>query len=440
MPYRSRHGRHRGSAPALMCYRGDTRKAYLNTPLERNEEYEAKLQQIKRCRGTLSQEEIELQDELMAMEADQRDTRCAALKREIESYFDKPKPFPPPLPRSSIWLEHTYPYNYRIEHMRMFYLACQEGRLNDVEEWLRDRRDMLSPIGLRDGLDVAAMGSQVHVVRYFIEEVGVGITGAAVMYACRNQSLPLFELFIQHGYHPNQQVPSNCGSFGTALLDCLGSEDITRLLLENGADPNAAPFMDGRRHMWGQQSTVPMDRTSGLLLDKAVEKHSFAVVKLLLEHGAEVRYSRPLERLIRYRGEYLRSVGLDDDWRPLIEMLLSYGADINAVTYGGGTALSAALHRGRWDVVEFLIQNGADGRVVTPVSKKDSFAYAAEGAQVEWEITNELKEYLDYLCGSDSSSIASHVPPPGVDQNPLVKMFIKVKTKRDEAGGQHDRK
>ncbi|KAK7216185.1 hypothetical protein V2G26_004188 [Clonostachys chloroleuca] len=283
------------------------------------------------------------------------------------------------------------------------------------------------------------MGSQVHVVRYFIEEAGVSITGAAVRYACKNQSLSLFELFVKNGYHPNQQVPSNCGNFGTALRHYLGSDDITRLLLENGADPNAVPFMDGHGQMWGQQSTVPMDRTSGLPLDIAVEKHSLAVVKLLLEHGAEVRYSRPLARLIRYRGEYLRSLGLDDDWRPLIEMLLSYGADINAVSYGGGTALSAAVHRGRWEVVEFLIQNGADGRVVTPVTKDDSFALAAKGAQVEWEITNELKEYLDYLCGSDSSSIASRVPPPGADQNPLVKLFMKVKTKRDETGGQNDR-
>lgn len=424
----------------MRCYRADTWREYLNTPLEHNEEYEAKLQQIEQRRGTLSQKELELWDDIMAMEADRRDTRCATLRREIESYFDKPNPFPPPLQRSSFWLEHTYPHNYQIEHMRIFYLACQEGRLKDVEEWVRDRRDMLSPIALRDGLDVAAMGSQVHVARYLIEEVGVGITGAAVRYACKNQSLPLFELFLKHGYHPNQQVPSNCGHFGTALRHCLGSDDIMHLLLENGADPNAAPFMDGHGKMWGQQSTVPMDRASGLLLDIAVEKHSFAVVKLLLEHGAEVRYSRPLARLIRYRGEYLRSLGLDDDWQPLIELLLSYGADINAVSYGGGTALSAALHRGRWEVVEFLIQSGADGRVVTPVTEEDCFALAAKGAQVEWEITNELKAYLDYLCDSDSNSIASRVPPPGVDQNPLVKMFMKVKTKRDETGGQHDRK
>ncbi|CAH0020756.1 unnamed protein product [Clonostachys rhizophaga] len=320
----------------------------------------------------------------MAMEADRRDTRCAALRREIESYFDNPDPFPPPLPRSSFWLEHTYPHNYQIQHLQMFFLACQEGRLKDVEEWVRDRRDTLRPMGLRDGLDVAAMGSQDQVVRYFIEEVGVGTTGAAVRYACKNQSLLLFELFVKHGYHPNQ--------------------------------------------------------TSGLLLDIAVEKHSFTVIKLLLEHGAEVRYSRPLARLIRYRGEYLRSLGLDDDWRPLIEMLLSYGADINAASYGGGTALSTAVHRGRLEVIEFLIQNGADGRIVTSVTKEDSFALAAKGAQVEWEITDELKEYLDYFCDSDSSSIASRVAPPGVDQNPLVKMLMKVKTKRDQAGGQHDRK
>ncbi|CAH0051743.1 unnamed protein product [Clonostachys solani] len=439
MPYRSRHGRRVGSAPPMRCYRAGTWKEYINTPLERNEEDEAKLQQIEQRRGILSQAELQLRDEIMSREADRRDTKCAALRREIESYFDKPEPFPPPLPRSSFWLEHTYPHNYQIEHIRMFYLACQEGRLKDVQEWVRDRRDLLGAVGLQDGLDVAAMGSQVHVVRYFIEEVGVSITAAAVRYACKNQSFALFELFLKHGYHPNQQIPSNCGHFGTALRHCLGADDITRLLLENGADPNAAR-MDGHSHMWGQQSTVPMDRTSGLLLDMTVEKHSFAVVKLLLEHGADVRYSRPLARVVRYRGEYLRSLGLDDDWRPLMEMLLSYGADINAVSYGGGTALSAAVHRGRWEVVEFLIQNGADGRAVTPVTKEDSFAVAAKCAKVEWEVTEQLKESLDCLCDLDSSSVASHMLPPGVDQNPLVKILLKVKTRRDEASGQDDGK
>ncbi|VUC26010.1 unnamed protein product [Clonostachys rosea] len=390
MPYRNRHDRHFGSAPPMRCYRADTWREYTSAPLERNEEDYAKLQQIEQRRGPLSQAELELHDEILAREADRRDTKCAALKREIESYFDNTDSFPPPLPRSSLWLEHTYPHNYYVLDIRKFYLACQEGRLEDVEEWVRHRRDVLRPMGLRDGLDVAAMGSQLHVVRFFIEDVGVGITGDAVRYACRNQSFPLFELFLKHGYHPNQQIPSNCGHFGTALRHCLENEAIARLLLENGADPNAAPFTDGRGHMWGQQSAVPMDRKSSLLLDIAVERDSFAVVKLLLEHGANPKYSRPLARMIRKRGEYLSSRGTEDDWRPLMQMLLNYGADINAVSYGGGTALSAAVHRGRWDAVEFLLQNGADGRVVIPVTKEDSFAIAAKLTKVDWEVTAEL--------------------------------------------------
>lgn len=121
------------------------------------------------------------------------------------------------------------------------------------------------------------------VVQYLLEEAGAPITAHAVRGAIDNRSIPLFELFLKHGYHPNQQIPSNRGCLGTALQRCLDNDAITFLLLESGTDPNIAPISDLRKRTWSERAVVPMDRTSGLPLDTAMAKSSFAVIKKLLD-------------------------------------------------------------------------------------------------------------------------------------------------------------
>lgn len=435
MPYRNRHGFPNLSSPPTRRYNPETWKEYQDTTLERDEEDEARLEALKQRlkqdgSDALDQADKEVWDDIMAKKDDRVEARCAPMRREVEGYFELP-PLPAPLPRSSLWLGVTRPCHYTPEEVRPFYVACEEGRLDEVRGWM-GRKDVLRPIGLRDGLDCAAIGNQVHVARYLLDE-GVALHGHAVKAACKNRSLQLFELFVAYGYHPNQQVPSYHGGFGTALRHCLDREPVARFLLEAGADPNAAPFTDRRNMVYdGERVTAPVDRTSGLPLDIAVEQSSFAVVQMLLEHGADPKFSRPLGGVMSDRA----TGRAENEWRPLMEMLLRYGTDVNGRTWTGGTALTVAVRKERWDVVELLLERGADPRTKTLSTKKDSFEVAAKRAGMEWEGSEGLRGYLDYLCGEGGRDTDGPAPD-GAERNPLVQVMERFKV--EEEGGAKDR-
>jgi ankyrin repeat protein len=451
MPYRSRHGNRVTSSPAISKYTAQAWKEHEATPLARDEEDEARLEDLnRRGAATWSEADRELWDEIMMRQEEREDARCAPLVREIEGYFahlELPA-LPPPLPRSSLWLETQRARHYKPVGARRFYLACEEGSLDVVERWLEEEKDparQIGSIGLQDALACGAVGNQLHVVRYLLK-AGAIITNAAVRAACDNRSLELFKLLVEHGFHPNQQIR---GCFGTALMNCLDSEDITRFLLDHGADPDLGPFTDARRMMWRRRPAAPLDRTCGLALDIAAEKSSLGVVTMLLDHGAHTKYSRPLHRTVckvsKPAANGLPAEETEGDWRLRLELLLRYGADINARTWQSGTALTAAVHRGRWDIVEFLLERGADPRVQSmDMRKKDTFAEAAQDAGVPWVVTEELQRYLDHLVdgGGQSGEKADPVPAPeGAQQNPLVQRMERLREREHEGedmGGIHD--
>ncbi|EWZ85256.1 hypothetical protein BFJ63_vAg6272 [Fusarium oxysporum f. sp. narcissi] len=249
--------------------------------------------------------------------------------------------------------------------------------------------------------------------------------GDVVREACDILSLPLFELYLQHGYHPNQQIPSRNGYFGVAINHCVQDPDVTRLLLEHGADPDVAPFTDSRTQGWGEKATPPMDRTSGLALDHAVAKSPVVVIQMLLNHGAHPEYSRPLHGVIARVHEH-QLPNAEKEWRPLMEALLDHGAKINGVTYAAGSALSEAVHYKNWEMVEFLIERGASPFTKCPASKEDSFDATQRPEDQPWRRGPELKEYLKGLVSGSKLEIGQEAPEEA-RENPLVQIIQKVK-------------
>ena len=436
MPYRNRHGYIIRSSPPLRRYNPATIKEYTETPLAVDADDDARLKAFnsRRSQKGLTQEDREIWDDILARREERKNAKCAPLAREIESYFENLglPPLPAPVKKSSAWFSVMRPRDYEPAEVRPFYVACLDGALDEVKEWVKEKKEALRPIGVRDGVDLAAMGNQVNVLRYLLEEAGASVSARAVMAACDNRSLALFELFLKHGYHPNQQIPSNAGNFGTALRHCLDDEAITLLLLENGADPNVAPMMDGRRRMWSERAVVPMDRISGLPLDVAMGKSSLVAIRKLLECGSKTKYSRPFERILRDRGEYVQTKGIQDDWQAVMELLFDYGADVNARSWSGGTALGIAVAQGRWDVVGFLLDRGADPRVRRPDNEEDAFGTAAKVAGVAWQESDQLRRYLDRLCEEGEKVEA----PNGAGQNPLVRFMEGKKAGKSGAAMQ----
>ncbi len=124
----------------------------------------------------------------------------------------------------------------------------------------------------------------------------------------------------------------------TALNSCMASEhfDSVKFLLEHGAEPNIA----------NNEGIAP--------LHYAILKGRLDIAELLLEHGAkpdfeyEKEYSLPL-RLAVLCGK-----------PEMVELLLKYNADINALSFDKKSALGAAITEKRLDMVDLLLEHGAD--------------------------------------------------------------------------------
>lgn len=122
-----------------------------------------------------------------------------------------------------------------------------------------------------------------------------------------------------------------------------------------------------------------------------------------------------------------------------MEMVLRYGAAFDATSYTGGSALTMTMGYEMWDIVQFLLEHGANGRCKNPILSLDAFGIAAKGAGIVWKETDAVNEYLHYLCDSKSKNAEYMLPVPDeVRQNPLVPIIEMIKwRKREETGGPH---
>ncbi|KAJ7321268.1 ankyrin repeat-containing domain protein [Mycena albidolilacea] len=140
------------------------------------------------------------------------------------------------------------------------------------------------------------------------------------------------------------QVSVNAESrirYGTALYHAsrTGNEAIVKLLIEHGADINA----DGGEH--------------GSALQAALWNGQEGVARLLIEHGAKFKAEG---------GEYgtALQVAVRQGREGIIRLLIEYGTDINAEggEYDGvyGSLLQAALWNGKEGAARLLVEHGAD--------------------------------------------------------------------------------
>ncbi len=117
-------------------------------------------------------------------------------------------------------------------------------------------------------------------------------------------------------------------------------EDVTKILLEHGADVDALT-----------QNAIGKDRSA---LHIAAELGHTKLVNLLLDYNADVHIRTAF-------GETpLHGVRLFVKEPQIVEALLDHGANINAVTTFGSTPLHAATLQGSADITRLLIRQGAN--------------------------------------------------------------------------------
>ncbi|KAJ7658333.1 hypothetical protein DFH06DRAFT_1472942 [Mycena polygramma] len=135
---------------------------------------------------------------------------------------------------------------------------------------------------------------------------------------------------LDHG----ADVDTAGGKYGSALQGAAsrGHMDVIRILVEKGADVNAA---------------------SGSALQSAALRNHMEIVCFLLQHGANVNAAG---------GEYGSALlcAVREGHADIVRVLLEKGADVNAVDCEGDSALQVAAWGDHVDVVCVLLDKGAD--------------------------------------------------------------------------------
>ncbi len=180
--------------------------------------------------------------------------------------------------------------------------------------------------------------------------------GATALWAASmNGSASMVVRLLQAGANPNLALLA--GETPVMVASRSGSADVVEQLLSKGADVNA----HGARHQTALMWAVS-------------QKHP-DVVKVLLAHGADVQARSDEWGYVQAvpphgRLEYNRSIPHGGDTALLFaarvgdlesaRLLVGAGANVNDADAWGVSALVLAAHSGFGDLVEFLLDKGAD--------------------------------------------------------------------------------
>ena len=132
------------------------------------------------------------------------------------------------------------------------------------------------------------------------------------------------------------------------IASLYGNQDLVELLLDNGADVNASVEI-------GVDSETGSNGARETALICAVESHHFWITEILLRHGANVN-ARASEE-----SDTALNMAIFEDANHITKLLLDHKADTELI--GGGlscTPLQAAVLWENFEVIHLLLQRGAD--------------------------------------------------------------------------------
>jgi ankyrin repeat protein len=254
--------------------------------------------------------------------------------------------------------------------------VAAEGRWDDVMAMLESATtatidvDAVSKLG-RTALWLAANEGHAAAVQALLQTGADANKADTNGYAplSRSASAPIATMLIERGASVNA-----ANTFGQTALSCAAQEgdaDVVEALLKAGADANKADD-DGNAPLSGAASAP--------------------IAKMLIERGADVNATNNLGETALLTAalddradvvEALLQAGADVSKAakngctpltfanaPIAKMLIERGADVNVANTRGQTRLWVAARYGDADVVEALLQAGAD------VNKADEDGYA----------------------------------------------------------------
>ena len=234
-----------------------------------------------------------------------------------------------------------------------------------ARNWLDHFRAVLQPSKrlLESGcsfLQDASRPAYLNWLKLYDKNMGVDITPSGLYFACESGLPQLSKLLLDNGADANAQGDY----FGNALqiAAALGHIDTVRLLLDRGADVNASG---------GEYGTA---------LQAAACHQYIDIVQFLLDRGADVNAQEGRHVNALQAAVYKRSVDM-------IRLLLDRGADVTAQSWKSGNALQAAIEVGSIDIVRLLVDRGAN---VNAQEEYEGSALASAALRNEFEIAHFL--------------------------------------------------
>ncbi len=270
--------------------------------------------------------------------------------------------------------------------------ADLDGRSNLADFPRRQTGLVVLPRGQWTALMFAARQGAVNAARVLVD-AGASLNLAdpdgttALVFAIINAHYDTAKLLIQAGADPNIADTTGMAALYSAVdmstlpwmfgrnapntddrTTCL---EVIRLLLEHGADPNARlkAILMQRVHTTGDtalgEGSTPFMR--------AAKSSDLPVMQVLLEHGADplIVEKNHTTAMMLVAGQGwrdgnaaipTRDRGTADDAKIAIQLLLDRGADINAASDAGDTAMHAAAFRGSEEIIKLLVAKGANLR------------------------------------------------------------------------------
>jgi ankyrin repeat protein len=156
--------------------------------------------------------------------------------------------------------------------------------------------------------------------------------------------------------------------------------DLTKSLLEAGANPNARITKKLWFRSFGDHSWI--DPTGSTAFWRAAQSSDVEAMRLLVEHGADPDIptshgATPLMAAAGIGWGYHYSMNAPDSWMTAVQYCVQLGADVNAGDDRGYTALHGAAYLGNHEMIDYLIEKGADVKAVA--KDKNTVADMANG-------------------------------------------------------------
>jgi len=234
----------------------------------------------------------------------------------------------------------------------------------------------------------------------------------------KKASLNKIQMLLENGARPNAlnhkcEAPLN---LACKYLTCRQTKyvcnvnlDIVQVLLEHGADPNARPLSSMPLGLHGDDHDVGLPPL--LVASRCCNTE---LIVLLINYGATVDYRTKLGKTaLHYAiGSICYSFGhcleSSKNSKSTVEVLLSAGADPNAVDNTGASPLYLACESGKTDLVELLLSRGVSPNVIAADRTKLPMHAACKGRH--YDLVKLLLECnADVTLRDDHGKTALHI-------------------------------